>query len=180
MSPAIKLLCEIGPLGVFFVAYRFWGLIPASLAVTVATILATAISYALERKVAWVPLISTAILTLMSLTTVLSGNPMFIKIKPTLVNLIFASILLIGVWRKKGLLKYLFGQSGLSMSDSAWIAFSARWGYYFLALALLNEWVWRNFEEATWVNFKVFGMLPITIIFTLCQLPFLKRHKQEV
>jgi len=109
--------------------------------------------------------------------TIISGNPIFIKIKPTLLNILIAIALFVGVYFKKPLFKYLM-ESAIKMDDQAWLKYSARWAYFFLFLAGVNEFIWRNFPEAFWVNFKVFGMLPLTITFMLCQLPFLKKHAE--
>jgi intracellular septation protein len=179
----IKLLADILPLAAFFIAYKFAGLITATIALVVATILAVAVLYAVERKISLVPLISALVVALFGLLTIMSGNPLFIKIKPTIINCLFASILLGGAYFNKGLLKFVFAgdafKSVFSLTDAAWVKLSIRWGIFFLCLAVLNELIWRNFPEPFWVKFKVFGMLPLTMGFALLQMPFIKRHSHD-
>jgi intracellular septation protein len=98
--------------------------------------------------------------------------------KPTIVNVIFASILLGGLYFKKPLLKFALG-SALELSDKGWSLLSLRWGLFFLFLAALNEFIWRNSTEDFWVNFKVFGMLTLTMVFSLLQLPLIKKYGKE-
>lgn len=166
----------MGPLAVFFLSYKFYGLIPATGALLVSTLVALAVTYIYERKVPVMPLVSAVVLTLFGALTIASGNPMFIKLKPTVVNLTFAIILLGGVYYRKGLLKYVMG-AALPLTEEGWLKFSFRWGMLFLGLACLNEIIWRNFPEEFWVKFKVFGMFPLTIVFLLTQIPFLKKHQ---
>ena len=106
----------------------------------------------------------------------MTGNVTFIKIKPTILYLLFAVILFGGLAMNKGILKHVFGH-GVFLTHNAWLLFSKRWGYFFIFLALLNEIVWRNFSESVWIKFKVFGTIPIIILFMICQLPFLSKHK---
>lgn len=175
MNAVIKFCTEMGPLGIFFVSYKLYGLIPATGALIVATLIALSITYYYERKVPILPLVSAVILSVMGAITIFSGNPLFLKIKPTIVNMLFATILLGGVYYRKGFIKYVMGQA-LPLTDEGWLKFSFRWGMLFLCLAVLNEIIWRNFSEAFWVQFKVFGMFPLTILFMLTQIPFLKKH----
>jgi intracellular septation protein len=180
MHSIIKFLCEIVPLAVFFICYKYLGLLPATAALVVATMVAIPVLYTLERKIPMVPLFSALLLTFFGALTLFSGNPVFIKIKPTIINSLFAAILLGGVWCNKGLLKHIAGNA-MPLTDEGWIKFSFRWGMFFLCLAVLNEVIWRNFPEAFWVKFKVFGMLPLTLIFTAFQFPLIKKYsKTEV
>ncbi|MFT6220408.1 MAG: intracellular septation protein [Lentimonas sp.] len=151
--------------------------IPATIALLVATLVALTIIYIKTRKIAKMPLFSAILLGIFGFLTVFSGNEIFIKIKPTLVNLLFASILLSGYFLKKPLLKMLLGHS-LIMQESAWHQLSLRWAIFFIFLAILNEIMWRHFSTDFWVGFKVFGILPITIMFTLFQIPFILRQQK--
>lgn len=178
MHKIIKFLCDVVPLAVFFIGYKYYGLIEATAALVGATLISVIALYALERKIPMVPLVSAIILGFFGALTVLSGDPLFIKIKPTIINSLFAIVLLGGVYFKKGLLKYVMG-AAIPLSDDAWIKFSLRWAFFFIFLAILNEVIWRNFPEAFWVKFKVFGMLPLTLIFTALQIPFIKRNAQH-
>lgn len=175
MKQPYKSLAEMGPLLLFFLSYKYYGLIPATGLLVAATIIAVAATYMVEKKVPMVPVISAVVLSIFGGLTFFSGDDLFIKLKPTIVNIIFAAILFIGVMRGKGLLKYLLGEA-LDMNDKAWVTLSFRWGLFFLFLAGLNEVIWRNFDTDFWVQFKVFGMLTCTIIFTLSQVAFVKAN----
>jgi intracellular septation protein len=118
------------------------------------------------------PLFSAIILGIFGSITIFSGNEIFIKMKPTLLNLLFALILFFGYFFKKPFLKYIFA-SKVELSEEAWILLSKRWGLFFIFLAVLNEIIWRNFTTDFWVKFKVFGILIISLIFTLTQLPYM-------
>lgn len=175
MKQSTKNILEFGPLIIFFLVYKWQGLINATAVLVVVTAVAVIINYVLEKKVPVMPLASAVILGIFGILTVISEDTFFIKIKPTIVNLLFAAILLIGAAMKKGMLKYLMG-SAIEMNDKAWLKFSIRWGFFFIFLALVNEVVWRSFEEDFWVKFKVFGMLPLTMLFVASQIPFLKKN----
>jgi intracellular septation protein len=146
----------------------------ATITIICCTIITSLASFFVNKKIAIIPLISAILITIFGGITVLTGDTTFIKIKPTVINLLFAVILLIGVFLKKGLLKHIMGSS-LVLSDEEWIKFSFRWAMFFLTLACLNEIVWRNFSEETWVKFKVFGIISLTIIFMLSQLSSLTK-----
>lgn len=173
-----KFLTELGPLLVFFIFYKFYGIITATIAMVITTIITIAINFYFEKKVSFIPLISALILIFFGTLTIYTGNSKFVKMKPTIVNIFFASILIGGAFFQKGLLKYLLGGS-IKLPESAWIKLSIRWGMFFIILALLNEFLWRNYDEATWVKFKVFGIIPLTIIFMLTQIPFLSKNRIE-
>ncbi len=121
------------------------------------------------------PLLSGIIVALFGGLTLLLKDEAFIKIKPTLINLIFAGTLLIGVYGfKRGLLKPVLGMA-VEMSEAGWIILSKRWGFFFLFLAVLNECIWRNFPTEFWVNFKVFGMFTLTVAFALSQFRMIEK-----
>ena len=110
--------------------------------------------------------------------TVALDDPWFIKFKVTFVNFIFASILLIGLYFKKPLLKNLMGSS-LKLNDSAWFKLTYRWAIFFLFLAICNEIVYRNFSDTVWVNFKLFGIMGLSLLFILSQVMFIQKNMQE-
>jgi intracellular septation protein len=178
MNSTLRLILDLGPLAVFLVAYRFQGLLAATAALIAFTLVSLAITYALTRKIATMPLVSGIAVTLLGGLTLLLQDEMFIKIKPTIVNCIFASILLGGLYFGKPLLKYLL-EGAMQLSEEGWKKLSLRWGIFFLFLAALNECVWRNFPTDFWVNFKVFGMLTLTLLFTFAQLPLIKKYWVE-
>jgi intracellular septation protein len=176
MNPKLKFVLDIGPLAVFFITYRLWGLFAATAAIMVCTLLSLAITYWIEKKIAVMPLVSGVAISVFGTLTLVLHDETFIKMKPTLVNLIFATILLVGVYLKKPLLKYVM-ESALKLTDEGWHILSLRWGLFFIFLAGLNEYIWRTYSEDFWVNFKVFGMFTITMIFTIAQLPLIKKYE---
>ena len=133
--------------------------------------------YFVEKKIPYVPLIGGIVISLFGGLTLYFDNPIFIYMKPTIVNIIFAGILIVSnIYFNKNFLK-LFLQTAFQLNDEGWKKLNFRWAYFFIFLAILNEIVWRTQPETTWVNFKVWGMLPITIIFTAMQLPLINKYK---
>jgi intracellular septation protein len=175
MKQPLKSITDFGPLVLFFAAYKLEGIIAATAALIVSTLIVLAITYYLTRHIPIMPLITAAVVSIFGSITIFSGNDLFIKIKPTIINIIFATILIIGLLKGKGLLKYLF-DSTIKMPDSAWKVFSLRWALFFIFIAAANEYVWRNFSTDTWVDFKVFGLLGVTFVFILTQIPFLHKN----
>ncbi len=175
----LKFLTDFLPIILFFAAYKFSNnpkpIIVATIYLVVSTIIALAISYFFTKKIAKMPLISAMLLGVFGGITIFSGDETFIKIKPTLLNLLFSAILFIGCFYKKPLLTYLF-DGAIKMEKEHWLTFSMRWAYFFVFLAILNEIIWRNFSTDFWVQFKVFGMLPISIAFALLNIPFILKY----
>ena len=124
------------------------------------------------------PLISGIAIAVLGGLTLYLRNDYFIKIKPTLVNLLFASILLGGLYFRKSMFKYVLGHA-FQLTEEGWRRLSLRWGLFFICLAVLNEVIWRNFSTDFWVNFKVFGMFTLTMVFTIFQLPLIKKYWVE-
>ena len=178
-----KFLCDYLPIIVFFTIYKFSNtenpLIDATIYMVGVTFFALIISYILIRKISKIALFSAIILGIFGAMTIILQDETFIKIKPTIINSIFALILFYGYFAKKPLLGSLLG-SQVKMSDTAWLILSLRWAIFFIALAFLNEAIWRSFSTDLWVNFKVFGMMPLSLLFTLSQVPFMmKEIKKE-
>jgi len=175
----LKFITDFGPLLIFFTIYYKSGnnLSAAIPPLIISTLIAVAIMYFVEKKIPYVPLIGAVVISLFGGLTLYFNNPIFIYMKPTIVNLIFAAILLISnLHFNKNYLK-LFLQTAFQLNDEGWKKLNFRWAYFFIFLATLNEVVWRTQPETTWVNFKVWGMLPITIIFTAMQLPLINKYK---
>ena len=175
----LKFITDFGPLLIFFTIYYKSGnnLSAAIPPLIISTLIAVAIMYFIEKKIPYVPLIGAVVISLFGGLTLYFNNPIFIYMKPTIVNLIFAVILLISnLYFNKNYLK-LFLQTAFQLNDEGWKKLNLRWAYFFIFLAILNEVVWRTQPETTWVNFKVWGMLPITIIFTAMQLPLINKYK---
>ena len=178
MRSTVKLLSEFLPLAVFFITYKYYGLINATAALVIVTFITLTVYYLVHRTIPIATLISALLVGFFGFLTYYSGNPLFIKIKPTIINSAFALILIGGAVFKKGLLKPLMG-SVFQLSDKHWIQLSLRWGFFFIGLAILNECIWRHYPEAFWVKFKVFGMLPLTMLFAMLQMPFILKHSTE-
>ena len=179
MNSFIKLFIDIGPLAVFFIYYKISGdLIEAILPLMVATVFSVVISYILEKKIPIMPTLGAGIVIIFGGLTIIFDNKIFIFMKPTIINIIFAAILYGGIILKKPLLRYLLG-SALRLEDEGWAILTQRWIAFFIALAVLNEIVWRTMSEEFWVSFKVFGILPITFIFTMTQFPLIKKYQVE-
>ena len=175
----LKFITDFGPLLIFFVIYYRSGnnLTVAIPPLIISTLIAVVIIYFVEKKIPYVPLIGATIISLFGGLTLYFNNPIFIYMKPTIVNIIFAAILIISnIFFNKNFLK-LFLQTAFQLNDEGWKKLNFRWAYFFVFLAILNEIVWRTQPETTWVNFKVWGMLPITIIFTAMQLPLINKYK---
>ncbi len=179
--PSLKFICDFLPLLVFFFIYKTSTsaspIIDATVALVVITFIALLINYAITKEIAKMPLFSALILGFFGALTIFSGNELFIKLKPTLINLLFAAILLFGYFSKRPLLKSLLG-SAFVLRDKAWLTLSLRWAGFFIFLAVLNEVIWRNFSTDFWVGFKVFGILPISIIFTISQIPYILKQQK--
>ena len=175
----LKFITDFGPLLIFFTIYYKSGndLTAAIPPLIIATIIAVIVMYFVEKKIPYVPLIGAIVISLFGGLTLYFDNPIFIYMKPTIVNIIFAVILIISnIYFNKNFLK-LFLQTAFQLNDEGWKKLNFRWAYFFIFLAILNEIVWRTQPEATWVNFKVWGMLPITIIFTGMQMPLINKYK---
>ena len=176
MKSVYKLLIDIGPLAVFFIFYTRSGLQASILPFMVATVIAVLFSYILEKKIPIMPTVGAGIVLLFGGLTIYFDNDVFFKMKPTIINVLFAVILYGGILINKPLLKYLLG-AALKLEEIGWKILTQRWIGFFIALAVLNEIVWRTQSTDVWVNFKVFGILPITFIFTMTQFPLIKKYQ---
>ena len=175
----LKFITDFGPLLIFFTIYYKSGnnLSVAIPPLIVATLIAILISYVIERKIPYLPLVGGVIISVFGGLTLYFDNPVFLYMKPTIINIIFAIILYVGkTFLNKNLLKYFF-QNAFQISEMGWDKLNNRWMIFFIFLALINELVWRTQTEVIWVNFKVWGILPITFIFTAFQIPLINKHK---
>ena len=175
MKSNTRLIIDFTPLLGFFVVNKLFGLQAATIALMVLTFGALLVVYVAEKKIALMPLISGVAVTILGSLSLYSHDDTFIKIKPTVVNVMFSAVLLGGLYFKKSTFKYVLGHA-ISLEDEGWRKLSLRWGIFFLFLACLNEVIWRNFPTDFWVNFKVFGMFSLTMLFTLAQMPLIKRY----
>ena len=174
----LKFITDFGPLLIFFTIYYKSGnnLIVAIPPLIIATIVDVALSYFIEKKIPYIPLIGGIIISFFGGLTLYFNNPVFLYIKPTIINLLFATFLLVGRFFNKNFLKY-FLKNSFQLSELGWNKLNNRWAYFFIFLALVNETVWRTQTEEIWVNFKVWGILPLTFIFTAFQIPLINKHK---
>jgi intracellular septation protein len=173
--PWLKPAVDYGPLAVFFAGYLTLGLMAATAALIVASLIALALAWVLERRVPLVPLITAAVVAVFGGLTLWLQDETFIKMKPTIVQALFALVLLGGLALRRPLLKLLLAPMMPPMSDRAWRQFTLRYGLFFVAMAVLNELVWRTQSTDVWVTFKVFGLPALTFLFILSQIPFVGR-----
>ena len=193
INPLLKLALEIGPLMVFFFANargeQIAKAVPALASLggpifiatglfMVATAASLILSYVLTRTVPMMPLVSGVIVFVFGALTLWLHNDTFIKMKPTIVNTLFGLILLGGLAFGRSFLRIVF-DAAVQLDETGWKKLTIRWGVFFLFLAVLNEVVWRNFSTDTWVAFKVWAVMPITVLFTFAQLPLMMRHSIE-
>ena len=175
----LKFITDFGPLLIFFTIYYQSGkdLSAAIPPLIIATIVAVIAVYFIEKKIPYIPLIGGVIISLFGGLTLYFNNPVFIYMKPTIINIIFGLTLIFGkTFFNKNFLKFFF-KTAFQLDELGWSKLNNRWAYFFIFLAILNELVWRTQSEATWVNFKVWGILPLTFIFTAFQIPMINKHK---
>ena len=175
----IKFVTDFSPLLIFFVVYykSDKNLIIAIPPLIIATLIAVFIVYFLEKKIPYVPLISAVIISVFGGLTIFFKNPVFLYLKPTIINILFGLALLLGkFFTQEPMLKKILGKS-IPLSDEGWKILNNRWMFFFFSLAILNEVVWRTQSEEFWVNFKVWGILPITFVFTAFQIGLINKYK---
>jgi intracellular septation protein len=193
VNPALKLALELGPLMVFFfansrgawLAEKFPALAALGGPIFVgtalfmaATVIALIASKILTGTLPIMPMVSGVIVLIFGAMTLYLKDDTFIKLKPTIINTLFGGALLTGLYFGKPLLGYVFG-SAFKLDAAGWSKLTLRWGLFFLFLAVLNEVVWRNFSTDFWVAFKVWGTMPVTLVFTFLQMPLIMRHSVE-
>jgi intracellular septation protein len=170
-----KLIIELGPLLVFFATNAIAGIYAGTAAFMVATLVSLAAARIRHQKLPVMLLVSGVIVLVFGGLTLYLHDETFIKLKPTIVYAMFAGLLTAGLLLKKPLLELLFG-SAFTLTEEGWRKLTVRWIAFFVAMAIVNELVWRNVSTDTWVSFKVFGFLPLTFLFALAQVPLLQRH----
>jgi intracellular septation protein len=176
MSALLRLLIEAGPLLAFFIANSLYGMMAATALFMGAAPLALAASWLLERRLPLMPIVGCFFVMLFGGLTLWLHNDIFIKIKPTIVNGLFAVVLFSSHLADRNALKLVFGFA-LDLDAAGWRALTLRWAFFFVVLAVLNEIVWRNFSNDAWARFKLFGAFPLTVVFSLAQIPLIIRHK---
>ena len=176
--PWLKPIVDYGPLAAFFIAYWLYDLLAATAALMAVTPVVLLLDYVLERRVAIVPLVTAGIVLVFGGLTLWLHDETFIKMKPTIVELVFAAILFGGLLFDRPLLKPLFG-AAWQLEERGWRILTRRFALFFIAMAGLNELVWRTQSTDVWVNFKVFGLIALTFLFTMAQLPLIKRYQVQ-
>ncbi|MEP1229297.1 MAG: inner membrane-spanning protein YciB [Litorimonas sp.] len=173
---------DLGPLLIFFGAFQYFkrqnlddAMLWAAGVFAIAAIIALLISWVKHKTVSGMLIFATVIIVLTAGLAIAFDNKAIFFVKPTIINTLFGVGVIGGVILKKNAIKMMMG-SAFAMDDVHWNTLAIRWGLFFFAMAALNEFIWRNYSEDTWANFKVFGFLPLTLIFTVLQLPFIQKH----
>jgi intracellular septation protein len=175
----LKFITDFGPLLIFFAVYSQSGknLSAAIPPLIIATIIAVLVSYIVEKKIPYIPLVGGIIVSIFFGLNFYFNNTVFLYMKPTIINIFFGFALAFeSFFTKEPILKKLLGKS-ISLSSEGWKALTIRWIFFFFSLALINEYVWRTQTEEFWVNFKVWGILPITFVFAAFQMFLINKHK---
>lgn len=177
-NPLVKLALELGPLVLFFFANAKAGIFTATALFMVAVVISLGLSRIILKEWPVMPLISAVVVLIFGGLTLYWENEIFIKLKPTIVNTLFGIALLIGLAFGKPLLSIVMG-SVFRLTEEGWKKLTFRWALFFFVLAALNEIVWRTQTNDVWVNFKVFGIMPLTIVFALAQAPLISKYEQK-
>jgi len=175
LNPLLKLALDLGPLLLFFFVHTRWGIYAATGAFMAASVVSLIVTYALVRRVAVMPLVSVIVVMAFGGLTIYLQNETFIKVKPTIIYALFATLLLGGLAMGRSLIALVL-DSMFQLDAEGWRKLTLRWGIFFVAMAVLNEIVWRSVSTDAWVAFKTFGFLPLTILFALAQAPLMMRH----
>jgi intracellular septation protein len=176
LKPALKFALEMGPLILFFAVYSKFGIFAGTGTLMVATTVALAVTYVMTKHLPIMPVVTAVMVLVFGGLTLLLHDATFVKMKATIVYLLFAAALLGGLMFGKALLSFAF-DSVVQLSEEGWRKLTVRWGLFFLAMAAVNEFVWRTQSEDFWVKFKVFGFVPLTVVFALSQTPLMMRHE---
>jgi intracellular septation protein len=178
LHPLLKLVFDLGPLVLFFAANSRFGIFTATATFMVAVVAALAASYALTRTLPIMPVVTAIIVLVFGGLTLALHHDLFIKIKPTIIYVLFGAVLVGGLLFNKPLLGVVF-DSLFHLTAEGWRKLTWRWAIFFFLLAVLNEIVWRNSSTDTWVTFKAFGVVPLTFLFGALQYPLLKKYAAE-
>jgi intracellular septation protein len=171
----LKAIIEYGPIIVFFASYYLADLYTATAAIIIATLVVLALSLIIERRIPIMPVVTGCVIIVFGGLTLWLKDETFIKMKPTIIQIVFGLVLLVGLYTKNIFLEKLLGSS-LKMEPQGWIILTRRFAFFFFTMALLNEAVWRTQSTDFWVNFKVFGILILTILFLVTQMQLLKKY----
>ena len=178
LNPILKLALDIGPLVLFVAANARFGIFAATATFMVAISVALAVSYAMTRHIAVMPVVTAVIVLVFGSLTLVLHDETFIKVKPTIIYGLFAAILGGGLLFGRSFIAVMFDQM-FNLTPQGWRILTMRWALFFLGMAALNEIIWRTQSTDFWVAFKAFGALPITMVFAIAQMPVIKRYHLE-
>ncbi len=178
LHPGLKIALDLGPLLLFFFVNAKWGIFAATGTFMAATLFSLVFTYTLVRTIPMMPLVSAGVVLVFGGLTIWLQDETFIKIKPTIIYALFAAVLFGGLFTGRSLLSFVLG-SVFQLRDDGWRKLTFRWAMFFVVMAVANEFVWRSYSTDTWVAFKTFGFLPLTIAFALAQTPLLMRYAIE-
>jgi intracellular septation protein len=178
LNPVVKLILELGPLALFFAFYSKLGIFAATGVLMASVVVTLGVSYAMLRRFPIMPLVTAVIVLIFGSLTLFFHDETLIKIKPTALYLLFGAALFVGLVVKRPLLKILF-DGALHVTEEGWRRLTWRWAFFFIALAILNEIVWRTQTTDLWVKFKTFGFMPLTLLFALAQAPLIMRYETK-
>lgn len=171
-----RIAMEAGPLVLFFIVNARAGIFYATAVFMAATVISLGYAYVSGRRIPVMPLVAGGFILVFGGLTLALKDDTFIKLKPTIVNVLFAAALFTGLALRKNLFKIVL-QDALRLDETGWRKLTWRWAFFFLFLALANEWVWRTQSTDFWVDFKVFGVMPLTVVFSALQAPLIMRHQ---
>jgi intracellular septation protein len=178
LNPTLKLVLDVGPLVLFFAANAKFGIYAGTGVFMVAVLAAFAVSYAMTRHIAIMPVVTAVVVLIFGGLTLILHDDLFIKLKPTIIYLLFGGALVGGMLFNKPLLGIVF-DSVFDLTEEGWRKLTWRWAVFFFALAILNEIVWRTQTTDFWVSFKLFGVVPLTFVFAALQYPLLTKYGTE-
>ncbi|HXT07107.1 MAG TPA: septation protein A [Roseiarcus sp.] len=178
LDPTLKFALELGPLGLFFLTFWKFGIFVATAVLMVAVLVTLVVSYIKLRRLPLMPMVTAVIVLVFGGMGLIFHNDTFIKVKPTVLYCLFSAALFFGLAFRRPMLEIMF-DGALHLTAAGWRILTWRWAFFFLFLAVLNEYVWRHYSESAWVAFKTFGFLPLTVVFALAQTPVLIKHESK-
>lgn len=178
LNPLLKLALDLGPLALFFFANTRYGIFVATATFMIAVLAALAVSFVMTRQLPIMPVVTAIIVVVFGGLTLILHDATFIKVKPTIIYGLFAAVLGGGLLFGRSFIAIMFDQM-FNLTPQGWRSLTLRWALFFSAMAVLNEIIWRTQTTDFWVGFKAFGVIPLTMIFAMTQMPLIKRYHLE-